>query len=312
VHSTNHGVISWGMVAIPVRMFASVASDAGVSFHMLHDACKGRLKQQYVCPACHNAVVGRAETVKGFESGGGYTVFTEDELKAVVAPDAARKDEVAITEFVPANAVAQVYRKSVTYLGPDKGGARAFALLSVALNRTGTVALGWWVSRGHDHAVMIMPVAEPDDEHGRFGLAMVTLHWPESVRAYGDVPGLTDVLLTDGEIALADQLVRQGMVTDFDPTRYRNPAVERVACAVATKEMGREAVRAAPVPPGNGDASRALFERLQASLGPTVTTAPKAKAAAAKRKRTAKRITAAVAAGVGKTATKSKKGRARA
>jgi hypothetical protein len=65
--SIANATISFGLVSVPINIFSSAESKASVSFNMLHKKCKGRLKQQYICPRDDNEVVTRDETVKGYE-----------------------------------------------------------------------------------------------------------------------------------------------------------------------------------------------------------------------------------------------------
>ena len=105
---------------------------------MLHAKCNSRLKQQYICPK-DDEIVPRSDTVKGYEfAKDQYVVFSEEELKAM-AEEASRTIE--ITEFVPAAKVDPIYFEGAYYLGPDKGGERAYALLAAAMRQTGRSAL---------------------------------------------------------------------------------------------------------------------------------------------------------------------------
>lgn len=125
------GTISFGMVSIPVNLYAATESKAAISFNLLHGKCKGRLKQQYVCPKDGNEVVPRADMVKGYEfAKDQYVTFTDDEIKSM-QQEANRLIEIA--EFVPAAAVDALYFDGAYYVGPDKGADRAYRLLAAAM-----------------------------------------------------------------------------------------------------------------------------------------------------------------------------------
>ena len=99
--------VSFGMVSIPVSLFSASEPRSSVSFNMLHGKCKGRLKQQYICPADDNVVVPRSEMVKGYEfEKGRYVTFTDDEVKAL-QQEASKLIE--ITEFVPLAKVDPIF-----------------------------------------------------------------------------------------------------------------------------------------------------------------------------------------------------------
>jgi DNA end-binding protein Ku len=153
--SIGTGTLSFGMVSIPIRTYAAGESSAAISFNLLHAKCKSRLKQQYVCPT-DNEVVPRDQMVKGYEfQKDQYVTFTEDEIKAMA--EEAQK-AIEITEFVPASRVDPVYFDGAYYLGPDKGGEKAYRLLNEAMKKTGRAALAKWAARGKQYLVMIRPV----------------------------------------------------------------------------------------------------------------------------------------------------------
>src|SRR5213075_738560 len=122
------GTISFGLVSIPVKLYTATASEA-VSFNLIHSKCKGRIKQQIFCPT-DNELVERNDFVKGYEyAKNQYVLFTEEELDAL---EAAKTNSLEIVEFVPASTVDWIYISKTYYLGPDKGGDKAYKLLSAA------------------------------------------------------------------------------------------------------------------------------------------------------------------------------------
>jgi len=132
-HSIGSGTISFGLVAIPVRLYTAAVS-AGVSFHLLHAACGHRIRQQTYCPVDH-AVVERGELVKGYEvAKDQYVPVTDAELQAL---EGAASTVIDIREFVPLPRVDPIYFERTYYLGPAKGGAKAYRLLAQAMATTG-------------------------------------------------------------------------------------------------------------------------------------------------------------------------------
>src|SRR6266568_4195525 len=81
-HSIGTGTISFGLVAIPIRLYTAAVS-AGVSFHLLHATCGHRIRQQTYCLVDHE-VVERGELVKGYEvAKDQYVPVTDEELQAL-------------------------------------------------------------------------------------------------------------------------------------------------------------------------------------------------------------------------------------
>ena len=189
--SIGNGTLSFGMVSIPIRMYSAGESSSAVSFNMLHDKCKSRLKQQYICPK-DNEIVTREHTVKGYEfAKDQYVSFTPDELKAM---DEEAQKAIEITEFVPSTKVDPVYFDGAYYLGPDKGGEKAYKLINEAMKQTGRAALAKWAARGKQYLVMIRPVGN--------GLVMQQLLYKDEVRPISEVP-IGDAELKDSELKLA-------------------------------------------------------------------------------------------------------------
>lgn len=256
------GTLSFGMVSIPIRTYAAGESAAAVSFNLLHGKCKSRLKQQYVCPK-DNEIVPRDQMVKGYEfQKEQYVTFTEEELKAMA--EEAQK-AIEITEFVPASTVDPVYFDGAYYLGPDKGGEKAYRLLNEAMRQTGRAALAKWAARGKQYLVMIRPVGK--------GLVMQQLLYKDEVRPISEVP-IEDAEVKEPELKLAVQLVEQIASDEFRPENYEDEVRKRYHEAIQKKVEGQE-ISSAP------EAPRAqiidLMEALKASLAAkSAPAAPKA------------------------------------
>ncbi len=258
--SIGTGTLSFGMVSIPIRTYSAGESSAAVSFNLLDPKTKARVKQQYV--NANSEVVSRDQLLKGYEfSKDQYVTFTEDELKAM-AQEAQKAIE--ITEFVPAATVDAIYYDKPYYLGPDKGGEKAFRLLNEAMKKTGRVALAKWAARGKQYLVMIRP-----KDHG---LVMQQLLYADEVKPISEVP-VGDAEIKEPELKLAMQLIDQIASDEFHPEHYEDEVRKRYHEAIQKKVEGQE-VTAAP------EAPRAqiidLMEALKASL------AAKGQAAAAR------------------------------
>src|SRR5688572_30281245 len=75
--------ISFGLVAIPVKLYTATQSTAQISFNLLHKECGSRLRQQYVCQK-DGQIVERDDMVKGYEfAKDQYVAFTPEEIKTL-------------------------------------------------------------------------------------------------------------------------------------------------------------------------------------------------------------------------------------
>ena len=172
--------------------------------------------------------------VKGYEfAKDQYVVFSEEELKAM-AEEASRTIE--ITEFVPAAKVDPIYFEGAYYLGPDKGGERAYALLAAAMRQTGRTALAKWAARGKMYIVMVRAMEK--------GLVMQVLHYADEVRPITEVP-IGDTAVKDAELKLAVQLVEQIAAEEFRPENYEDGVRKRYLEAIQRKVEGQEVATAA-------------------------------------------------------------------
>jgi DNA end-binding protein Ku len=220
--------ISFGLVSVPVNLFSSSESSAAVSFNMIHTKCGSRLKQQYIC-AKEGTVVEKDEICKGYEfAKDQYVLFSPEEVKAL---DEKATNAIDIAEFVPLAAVDRIYLEKVYYLGPGKGGERAYRLLVAALEATGRAALGQYSARGKQHLVLIRPMGDI--------LALEQLHYQGELRSAAEVPR-SDVALKDAELTLARQLIEQGAVDEFRPENFRDTVRERVLEEIQRKVDGQE------------------------------------------------------------------------
>jgi DNA end-binding protein Ku len=247
----SSGTVSFGLVSIPVKLYSAAEAAAAVSFNLLHGKCKTRLKQQYICPQ-DNELVPRDQMVKGYEfAKDQYVTFTEDEIKAMGQES---QRAIEITEFVPASTVDPIYFDGAYYLGPDKGGDRAYHLLVKAMQHTGRAALAKWAARGKQYLILLRAI--------KGGIVMQQLHYADEVRAISEVP-VGDAEVKDSELKLAVQLVEQIASDEFHPENYADDVKKRYLEAIQRKVEGQE-VTAAP------EAPRAqvidLMEALKASL----------------------------------------------
>jgi DNA end-binding protein Ku len=246
------GTVSFGLVSIPVKLYAATQASAGVSFNLLHAKDGSRVKQQYVC-AQEGVKVEREELVKGYEfQKDRYVTFTPEELKAL---EEAASQAIEIAEFVPAAQVDPVYFDKAYYLGPDKGGDKAYRLLAEALKRSGRAALARYSARGKQYLVLIRPA------EGR--LVMQQLLYADEVRPMAEIP-VGEAELKEPEVQLALKLVEQTASEEFHPEAYGDAVRKRILEAVEKKVAGQE-IQLAPTEEPRAQVID-LMEALKASL----------------------------------------------
>ena len=247
------GTISFGLVAIPVKLYTTGESAQTVRFSMVHETCGTKVKYRYYCPT-DDELVERDELAKGYEfAKGQFVLFSDDELKALM-PEATHAIE--ISEFVPLEKVDPIYFERSYYLGPDKGGAKPYRLLAETMSATGRAALARYAARGKDYLVMLRPFEG--------GLIMQQLRYAVDVRPFSEVP-IEEAKVTKAELALARQLVDQGASDEFHADAYTDEARGRVWELIEGKVQGEEIVAAPEEAPKAQIID--LMEALKASLG---------------------------------------------
>jgi DNA end-binding protein Ku len=244
--------ISFGLVSVPVKLYSAADYSAGISFNWIHKDCGSRLKQQYTC-ARDNTRVERDDMVKGYEfSKDRYVIFSPDELKAL---EERGDGSIEIVEFVPADKVDRVFLDKPYYLGPDKGGDRAYRLLAQAMRSTGLSALGRYAARGKQYLILLSPVKN--------GIIMEQLHYAHEVRSMDEVP-IPAGEVKDQELKLAVNLIEQLKSDQFRPEHYKDNVRERVLELIDRKIQGEDITEAVEEAPKTQIID--LMEALKASL----------------------------------------------
>src|SRR6058998_3959277 len=226
-HSIGSGTISFGLVSIPVRLYTA-ASSASVSFNLLHAKCGSRIKQQTFCPVC-NEVVDRASLVRGYEfTKDQYVRVADEELKSL---EGEASKVIDIAEFVPLQSVDPIYFEKTYFLGPDKGGDKAYRLLADAMDKQGRVALAKFVMRGKESLVLIRPA--------QGGLMLHTMYFADEVRSFSEIDKGQSANIRAGELDLAMQLISGLARDEFTPDQFADDYRGRVLDLLERKVEGR-------------------------------------------------------------------------
>ena len=253
IRSIGSGAISFGLVSIPVNLYVAASSESP-SFNLLHAKCGSRIKQQRFCPVCKE-VVEREELIKGYEfEKNQYVRLADDELKAL---EGAASEAIEISEFVPLSKVDPIYFEKSYYLGPDKGGEKAYRLLADSMVQVGKVAVAKFVLRGKENLVIIRPAQN--------GLVMHTMYFFNEVRSFDEIGKGESIKVTAPETKLAIRLIDELSNDAFEPDKYEDEYAQRVLDLVKKKAEGEE-ITVSQTPPQRGKVID-LMEALKKSLG---------------------------------------------
>src|ERR1700744_4249771 len=226
------GSIAFGLVNIPIRLY-SATETLGITTHMLYKKDLSRIRFQRVAESTGKEVSAE-EIVRGYEVDKGQYVILSDEELAEVAP--AKSTGIEIQEFVSESEISSLYFEKPYYLEPDKGAAKAYALLREALAKSGKVGIAQFVLRNRESLCVLKPQGN--------ALTLNTLRFASEIRS-ADELRLPDEKLVPNEVNLALKLI-EGMTADFDPSKYHDTYTEDVKRLIEDKAKGQK--RQAPPP----------------------------------------------------------------
>ena len=247
------GTISFGLVNIPIALgVATQRSDP--KFRTLDAETNQPIRQQMVSEARDDAVVERAETVKGYEVGKGqFVVVTDEELESVAVE---RRRTVDIVSFIDIEEVDPVYYDRTYYVAPQEAANKPYTLLLRALQETGKAAVGKIVLSSKEHLVLLRPSGD--------ALAIELLFYPEDVRPKDEIEELVnDTDVAKAELDMAKQLV-ESLSRAFEPGEFENEH-KRDLMQLIEKKMAGEEITVAPEPERREPVPD-LMAALQASL----------------------------------------------
>ncbi len=245
--------VSFGLVSVPVKLYSTADNSQKVSFNWINPSTNSRVRQRYWDPK-EERIVDREELVKGYEfAREQYVIFTPDELKVL---EAQSTNSIEITEFIPFDQVERMYLAKAYYLGPDRGGERAYRLLSAALQETGRAALARYAARGKEYLVLVRPMGE--------GLLLEQLFYSQELRSFDEVP-IGEAEVKKEELQLAVQLIEQAAKDSFEPDKYADEVSGKVLALIQKKIEGEEITAAPEAEPE--DKIIDLMAALKASLG---------------------------------------------
>jgi DNA end-binding protein Ku len=221
------GVITFGMVSIPVRLYPAT-QDKDVSFHLLHKPDHSRIKYKKVC-AAEDEEVEQDELVRAFEvSKDQYVEITDEDLEELPLP---AKHTIELSAFVRADEIDPIYYDKSYYLEPEETGLKPYALLIETLDKKGVTGVASIAIRNKEALCALRPMDG--------ALLLETLHYPDEIREREI--SLPNVLVNDREVAVASALV-DALEEPFDPSKYRDHYREALLELIKSKTEGREVV----------------------------------------------------------------------
>ncbi len=268
------GSVNFGLVNVPIRMYRAV-SPRDIRFHQLHAKDKARVREKRICEA-EGVEISYDEIIKGYEiSKGVYVTITPEELKALAPKGTYAID---IEDFVPADDIHPLYYDAHYHLVPETNAARAYALLSEALESSGRIGVGRVVLRTKQYTCAVRPNGP--------GLMLSTMNNVDEVIPLEQIDGMPSHMpkVNARELATAEQLI-ESLAAPFDPEKYRDVYREQLEEVLRQKAGGAE-IRPSPAAEPEYTAPANLMEALKKSLAAAKRTRDREEEAAAPRRAT--------------------------
>jgi DNA end-binding protein Ku len=208
-------------------MFHAV-SKKSVSFNQLDERTMSRIRLKKVS-ADTGEDVPDENIVKGYEiSKGQYVVVDPDELEPFI-PSATRS--IDLEEFVDLDEIDPVYFDSPYILAPDKA-PKPYALLALAMESAGKVAIGRFVMRNKQYVAAVRA-----SEGTLLMSTMVFADEVVPVDSIDELGVLDSIEVNAKEVKMAEALV-ESLSTEFDPSKYRDNYREQVLDLIERKAAG--------------------------------------------------------------------------
>lgn len=222
-----NGVISFGMVSIPVKLYTAT-EDKDISFNLLHKECGTRLKQLRWCPY-HDRAVEWSEIARGYEyAKDEYVVMEDEDFEKLPLPS---KQTVELTAFVEAQQIDPIYYQRTYYLEPEQKGVKPYALLMKALKEKQLTGIAKIAIRNKEQLCALRPLDGT--------LVIETLFYPDEIREVPSEIDIDAVKVSAAEMKMAEALIEL-LRDDFKPEEYKDEYREALQQVIDAKLEGVE------------------------------------------------------------------------
>jgi len=203
------GAISFGMVAIPVKLY-SATEEKAVHFNQLHRDCGGRISLPKTCTSCGKKLEA-SEIVKGYPVGDNQFVLMEEADFASLPVKSLKT--IDVVAFVEGGQIDPRHYNKPYFLAPEDAGTKAFSLFLQAMAKVNVVGICKLGYREREHLATIRA----------FGgvILLQTLYYADELRNPDEVkPKLADV--SDKEMEMAITLLQTLQTPNADLGQYED------------------------------------------------------------------------------------------
>jgi len=255
------GVISFGLVSVPVRMYTATESKE-LKFHFLDRRDMAPIGYDKVNKTTGESVPPE-EIIRGFEVAKGRFVELEDE--DIDRLDVELTHAIDICDFVSIDEIDPLYFRKGYYLLPQEGAEKPYRLLVKALEETGRVAIAKVVIRNKQHLAAVRPVNDT--------LVLETMYYADEVRQPEEAP---KPQVRGPEIEMAKTLI-ENLAAKWDPEKYHDRYRNELLDLLEKKAKGK------PLPEPSAEEGGEVVDLMEA-LRRSVAATKKKQAAPTRRK----------------------------
>ena len=247
------GAVTFGLVSVPVNLYAATRRQAELSFRLLHKKDNAPVEYKRFCTE-EEVEVPWSDIVKGYEyEKGNFVVVTDEDFEKARTEST---ETLEIRDFVPLDQINLAHFESPYWLEPTKAGRKAYVLLREALEESRRVGIGTFVMRQREHLAALRPAGT--------ALMVTTLRFVDEIRSAEDLEIPREEKLAKKEIDLAKKLV-DTLADDWKPEQYKDTYHETLRAAIEQKLEGKEIETPAPRKPARVvNLMKALEESLEA------------------------------------------------
>ena len=252
------GSITFGLVAVPVRLYPATESHVGPELHQVHAEDGGRIRLRRWCQA-EGREIDYADVAKGWDApDGGVVVLTDEDLASLPVPS---KRIIDVLSFVPAEQINPLLYDTPYFVGlGDKAPAKPYVLLRDVMRDSGLVAVTKVTMRERESLAVLRVL---DDV-----LLLQTIRWPDELRpTEGIKRPAADEPVHKNEMKMLQQFI-QAKSRDYDLETERDAYVVALG-ELLTAKAGGGKVEHVPEPTAAAAPMLDIMAALKASIAET-------------------------------------------
>lgn len=225
MRSIWNGSISFGLVSIPIKMYAGTEENR-IELNMLDRRDKANIRYQRINEKTGKEVEWK-DIVKGFKKEGNYIVLEKDDFEKA---NFKKSKTIDIQEFIDGSEVADVLFKKPYFLEPRKDAEKPYQLLSRALEKTDKFGVATFVMRQKEHLCLIGLYKKT--------LVLYLIRFAHEIRDPKDLK-IPKTKVSKNELDMAVSLIKE-YTTKFDFEKYQDVYNDQLMDIINKKSSGEE------------------------------------------------------------------------